>query len=253
MPMRDFDDSTLWRISAFERMRLETGNSGFAALDGRATLLPTTLLADLQRLEADPQNRDVLELMAACLRHREAAVLLLQVDQFVWPVTLFPASMLYHSPRDLVQAPITALAGIRVVDVEPPGVKPPGHWMHERVATADRYRPMVPLLWTLALQGPRRNLLVEIAGTAAYRALNAPTEQALAAPGAMGSAVERLRAQSASLREIAGWPGMSIERASRLVNALYLSQRLLVSRSHPAARAQPQDSPARTPWWKPRR
>jgi hypothetical protein len=28
--MRDFDDSTLWRISAYERLRAETGNSGFA-------------------------------------------------------------------------------------------------------------------------------------------------------------------------------------------------------------------------------
>src|SRR6187402_623581 len=138
MPLRNFDDSTLWRISAFERMRLQTGNSGFAALDGRATVLPTTLLAELGRIENDPQNRDVLELMAACMRHREPAVLLLQVDPFVWPVTLFPSSMLYHSPRDLAQAPLTALASIQVVDVEAPGVKPPRHWMHERVAAADR-------------------------------------------------------------------------------------------------------------------
>jgi len=253
MPLRDFDDSTLWRISAFERMRVQTGNSGFAALEGRATVLPTTLLADLGRIENDPQNRDVLELMAACMRHREPAVLLLQVDAFVWPVTLFPSSMLYHSPRDLAQAPLTALASIQVIDIEPPGVKPPGHWMHERIAAADRYRPLVPLLWTLALQGPRRTLLTEIAGNAAYRALSAPAEEALAAPGAMGSAAERLRAQSVPLREIAAWPGMSTERASRLINALYLSQRLLISRSQASARGQPQDGTARTPWWKPRR
>ena len=41
--MRDFEDSTLWRISAYERMRLERGSSVFAQL-GEPTMLPTTLL-----------------------------------------------------------------------------------------------------------------------------------------------------------------------------------------------------------------
>jgi len=38
------------------------------------------------------------------------------------------------------------------------------------------------------------------------------------------------------LRTIAGWPGMSHERASRLLNALYLGSELMITRSHPAAR-----------------
>jgi hypothetical protein len=42
--VRDFEDSTLWRVSAFERIRRETGSSGFMRLSG-PTLLPTTLLA----------------------------------------------------------------------------------------------------------------------------------------------------------------------------------------------------------------
>ena len=50
--MRDFEDSTLWRISAFERIRQQTGSSGFMRLTG-PTLLPTTLLADLRRLDAE--------------------------------------------------------------------------------------------------------------------------------------------------------------------------------------------------------
>ena len=56
------------------------------------------------------------------------------------------------------------------------------------------------------------------------------------APGALGSAVERLRRESVSLKTIAGWPGMSAERASRLLNALYLASELMITRSHPAAR-----------------
>ena len=73
-------------------------------------MLPTTLLADLDRLDADPANNDVLEIVAACMRHREAALLYLQYEELLWPVTLFPRSMLYHSPRDMALARGTGLA-----------------------------------------------------------------------------------------------------------------------------------------------
>jgi hypothetical protein len=51
--------------------------------------------------------------------------------------------------------------------------------------------------------------------------------------------MQRLRQGAASLREMAHWPGMSVERASRLLNALYLCGALMVTRSHPAARSAP--------------
>lgn len=233
--MRDFEDSTLWRISAFERIRRETGSSGFMRLSG-PTLLPTTLLADLRRLDADPVSSDVLEVIAACLRHREAALLCMQLDELVWPVTLFPNERLYHSPRDLAHASLTGLASLKLLMAEPPGVRPPGHWMHDRVAQAEHYRPLSPLLWSMALNGPRRTLLADIAGPAAYRLVLGASGQRPSAPGALGSALERLQHESVSLREIAQWPGMSTERASRLLNGLYLAGSLLTTRTHPAAR-----------------
>jgi hypothetical protein len=232
----DFEESTLWNMSAFERARQETGSSGFARLDG-PTLLPTTLLADLDRLRDDVDSGDALEVMAACMRHREPALLYLRHQDLVWPVTLFPSEMLYHSPRDLAQASAAGLATMKVLTAEPPGVRPPGHWMHERVAQAEHYRLLAPLLWSVALNGPRRTLLAEISGNAAYRAVHSPVGGQLTAPGALGSAVERMRRESVPLREIATWPGLSIERASRLLNALYLSSGLLVTRAHPAARS----------------
>src|SRR5437773_1279428 len=130
--MRDFEDSTLWRVSAFERARQESGTSGFARLQGDASVLPTTLVSDLDHLARDAQDNDVLEVMAACMRHQEPAL-----------------------------------------------------------------------------------------------------------PGALGGAMQRLRRESVSLRELAGWPGMSVERASRLLNALYLTGGLMITRSHPAARDEP--------------
>lgn len=235
--MRDFEDSTLWRISEFDRVRERSGGSAFAGLN-RATVLPTTLLADLRRLEGVAGD-EPLEVVAACIRHREPALLCLQYDGLVWPVTVFPRQMLYHSPRDLAQALPASLARITLISAEPPGVRAPGHWMHERVAQTEHYRPLLPLLWALALDGPRADLLAEIAGTAAYRALKDPQTDGVTLGGPLGSAALHLRRETVALRDIAGWPGMSVARASRLLNGLYLSSSLLVTRAHPAARAEP--------------
>jgi hypothetical protein len=233
--MRDFDDSTLWRISAFERLRTQHGG---LPREGAKTLLPSTLMSELQHLQFDtPGGGDPLEVIAACLRHHEAALLYLEHDGLVWPLTLFPLQRQYHAPRPLLP-PAADLRDVKLLGVEPPGVRPPGHWMHERIAHGERYAPLPPLLWALALQGPRRELLSEIGGTAAYRATlsRADTPQL---PGAFAPALQRLRTQSASLRTIASWPGMGLERASRLLNALYIVAGLVVTRTHPAARSEP--------------
>lgn len=236
--VRDFEESTLWHVSEFERVRQQSGGSAFARL-GSATLLPTTLLADLRRLDTAGTPDDPLEVAAACMRHREPALLCLQVEQLVWPVTIFPEQLLYHSPRDILLASHDSLAGLKLLTAEPPGVRPPGHWMHERVAAAELYRPLRPLLWMLALHGPRSALLAEIAGKAAYRALRSAEDDGLSLGGALRSAAQRLRHKTVSMREISGWPGMSVERASRLLNGLYLGSSLLATRAHPAARPEP--------------
>lgn len=232
--MREFEDSTLWRISAYERMRLERSSSAFAQL-GENTVLPTTLLADLRHLEARRESTDVLEVLAACLRHRQPALLCLQYEDVVWPVTVFPEQGVYHSPRDLALARPESLATAKLLSCDAAGLRPPGHWMHERVGRFDHYRPLKPLLWNMSLLGPRHELLAEIAGPAAYRA-TLSREQRPAGPGALGAAADRLRTQSASMRDINGWPGMSAERSGRLLNALYLVGGLIVLRAHPAAR-----------------
>jgi hypothetical protein len=233
--MAGSEPSTLWRLSDFERLRQEGLHEG----GGRPTLLPTTLLADLRRLESSPANGDPLEVLAACLRHQEAALLYLGIGAQVWPVTLFPRQELYHSPRaveDLGRS--DELAGMTCLSAERPGVRPPGHHEHERVAAADRYRPLRALVWALALHGPRHALLGEIDGRAAYRLASAALRDSPPLSGALGPAAERLRGAAAPLSQIARWPGMSVERACRLLNALYLSGALMVIRSHAVAREE---------------
>ena len=235
--MKGFDTSSLWRVSAFRRARREGSLDVDHGAD-RPTLLPTTLLADLRRLQGDGLEGDVLEVIAACLRNHEAALLYLEQGDFVWPVTLFPREGLYHSPRDAL-AEAAAMSGLRLLSIEPPGVRAPGSFMTERVAGADRYRPLTDLLWAAAMNGPRPTLLDEIGGRVAYRLVVSNKRALPPTRGAVASAILRLERDAAALRDIARWPGMSVERASRLLNALYLIGALLVSRSHPSARGAP--------------
>ena len=236
--MNDFDDSTLWRISGFERHRLQTGTSAFARLDG-PTLLPTTLMADLRRLESAGDEGDALEIVAACMRHHEAALVCMQLDGLVWPITLFPTQGVYHSPSDLLASKGVALGRLTALTTEPPGLRPPGDVKHDRVGDPAHYHPLPQLLWALALHGGRSDLLTEISGAAAYRATRRLADEGITATGAVRSAAETLLHETVSLRTIAGWPGMSLERAKRLLNGLYLVSALRITRGHPAARAEP--------------
>jgi hypothetical protein len=247
--VRNFEASTLWRVSEYDRVRQTTGTSGFDRLTSVATVLPTSLLADLRRLDANPASNDVLEIVAACMRHRQSALLVLQHEGLVWPVTVFPAQMMYHAPialHEKARASAGGLSDLRVLATEPAGVRAPGPWLvspQTDPAQASHYRHLQPLLWALALDGPKSTLLSEISGTAAYRAIRSPADEGLGVPGALGSACEHLRRETVSLRTIAGWPAMNVERASRLLNGLYLASALLVSRTHPSARNEP-----RTGW-----
>ena len=234
--MRDFEDSTLWRISEFERVRRLAGS---IYTGQRTTVFASTLQAELDVLGRKRGGGDVLEVMAALRRHREAGLVYLSYERMVWPMTVFPAEMIYHSPRDLLDSSPLGMRTMRVPRVEPPGVLPPGHWKTERVAVTSRYRPLAPVLWAFAMSGPRKALLGAISGTAAYRTLHDGGGEGPPSPGPLGAALERLQRGPVPLRELAVLPGMTVERASRLLNALYLLSNLMTTRAGPAARRPP--------------
>jgi hypothetical protein len=231
--MPEIETAALWPLRDFDEMR-HAASSSHAALQ-RQTQLSSTMQAELRVLERRRESTDVLEAVATILRLREPALLYLQCGDLVWPVTLFPEQMIYHSPCSLLLGTRREMAILQTLDIEPPGVRPPGHWMHDRVGAGESYHSLTPALWRLALDGPRADLLHEISGAATYRALRDPATQSLPAPGALGPTIKRMREQSAPLRKIAVLPGMSEERAARLINALYVTSNLIASRSHPSA------------------
>jgi hypothetical protein len=226
--------STLWSVSSFDELH-ERSLRG----SGRPTMLSSTLMAELASLERRNESSDALEVLAACMRLQEPALVYLRFAELVWPMTVFPAQMIYHSPRPLTEAPERSLGRVTVMSIEPPNVRPPGHPMSERIAGDEQYHSLAPALWRLALHGPRGKVLQEIGGTAAYRVLRNPRVDDLPLHGALTPAADRLRRESASLKQIAEWTGMSAERGARLLNALYLGANLMVSRSAPAARPEP--------------
>jgi hypothetical protein len=148
---------------------------------------------------------------------------------------VFPEERLIHCPIPLDQFVELPLTELRVMHVEPAVLRPPGDPESALVGEPRLHAPLAPLLWELAMRGSRSELLPEIAGPAVYRVTPGLDWSRLPVGGAALAAIERLRRESTNLRDIAEWPGMDRDRASRLLNALYLQAGLIVSRSHPHA------------------
>jgi hypothetical protein len=229
------DSGGLQRLSEFERQSPAQTGDVHAGHTRLASLNPS-LLQDLQG--ADPgadapggrsRGLDLMEVLAAALRHNRALQLHLELDYRVVPLAVWPQARVVQSPLHGEQLLALRLPDLRVLLVEPARTAPP--------ASGTVPSPLNVLLWELALRGARGTLLAPVAGTAAYRVAPGVDLQPLALSGTLAAAVERLRHTSTPLRDIAGWPGFDHDRAARLLNGLYLQAALIVSRTHPAAAA----------------
>jgi hypothetical protein len=232
----------LMRVSAFRRYLQDVP----AVVDGEAgasklSSLNPSLMQDLMRFDTADRAHDgleVLEVLAACLRHGRALLVHLQDGERVVPLTVFPVERLVHCPVDAAGLFAASATALRVLHVEPALLRPPGHAERARIGELRCHQPLGPLLWALALHGAREDLLPEIAGPAAYRVAPAFETAALPVGGVLAASVQRLQRATTPLREIAEWPGFDRARAMRLLNALYLQGALIVTRTHPAATSE---------------
>jgi hypothetical protein len=226
----------LMRVSAFQRYLDELVRVGNAdASSTRLSSLSPSLMQDLERFERNGRQSELLDVLAACLRHGYPLTVNLQWTDRVVPLTLFPAERLVHCPVAMPQFLESRLSELQVMQVEPAMLRAPGHRDASLVGEAQMYSPLAPLLWEMALRGARDRLLPEIDGTAAYRVAPGVSLRGLEMPSILGAAVNRLRRRTCNLREMASWPGLDRDRAMRLLNALYLQGGLIVSRMHPSA------------------
>ena len=224
-------DTELPRVSDYQR-RLHAaaaGSDGAPASTLQSTL-DRSLLLDLQRFEAQAHSPrlEVLEVVAAAVRHARPLRLLLQHEGLVLPLTVMPLERLVHAPLPLSQWGLLHWSALKVLQVEPAA-------KGGELTDESHLAPLGVVLWALALHGSRAELLPEIAGPAVYRIAPSTDLSSLSLAGPLASAMTRLRRQSTPLHEISGWPGFDRERAMRLLNGLYLQAGLIVTRTHPAA------------------
>lgn len=199
--------------------------------------LSPSLREDLSRFDQHEGGAEMLEVMAACVRHGERLTMQLHCGQHVVPLTVFPQERLAYSPLPMEELLSMPMHEMRVIHIEPAALCPPhsGDGDDSPVGQAQLYHPLAPLLWALALRGARDALLPEISGNAAYRIAPSIDLTPLLNSDLLVNAVERLRRETTNLRSLAEWPGLDTVRASRLLNAIYLQSALIVTRSHPDA------------------
>jgi hypothetical protein len=226
----------LMRVSSFRRYLDEAEPAeSIGAATTRLSSLNPSLLQDLLRFEREGRGSELLEVLAASLRHGRRLLVHVGLGRHVLPLTLFPREGLVHAPLTLAALLAERLQDLVVLHVEPALLKPPGLQHQPLQASAAECGPLAVLSWELALRGARDTLLPELRGVAAYRVTPAADLSVLNLGGPIGQAVARLRRETTNLREIAAWPGLDRERAIRMLNALYLQAALRVSRAHPAA------------------
>lgn len=233
-----FGEPELMRVSGFQHYLDElAGMAPEGRPSTRLSSLSPSLTQDLLRFEQHGRSADLLEVLAAAIRHSRSLTVHLQCGDKVVPLTLLPREHVAHCPLDLVSLLETDAAPLTVLQVEPAVLRAPGDREASLVGAPHLYGPMSKLLWAMAMHGARTELLPEVAGAAVYRVSPAFDLAVLRSDGPLRAVVQQLRREVASQRDIAGWPGMNRELAARLLNALYLQAGLIISRSHPAALA----------------
>ncbi|WKB51499.1 hypothetical protein [Eleftheria terrae] len=234
-----FGEPELMRASVFQRYLDELARQpGATTALPRLTALSPSLLADLQRFEHRPSGTEVLEVLAACLRHAQSVVVHCEAGGYVVPVTVFPRERLFHCPAEPDTYLLQRLALLKVLRIEPAVLRAPGNDEASLVAPLSCYHPIAPLLWDLAMRGSRTELLPEIAGNACYRTTPGLDLRMLPLTAAQRAVVRHMRTQPVTLRELSDLIGQGREHAVRLLNALYLQSGLIISRALPSSSAE---------------
>jgi hypothetical protein len=225
----------LMRVSAFVRyldeLKRESGDESLTRLSS----LNPSLLQDLLRFEQEGRRTELLEVVAAGVRHARPLAIYLQSNGRVLPLTIFPYERLVHGPMPMAEFLDQALADMIVLRVEPAVLRAPGDPEEALVGEPHLYQPLGPVAWELAMRGSREQLLPEIAGPAVYRIAGGVNLRELDVEGVVQDAVGQLQRGTRSLRELAEVPGMDRVLAQRVLNALYLQGGLIISRTNPSA------------------
>ncbi|MDH4060301.1 MAG: hypothetical protein OEU94_05765 [Aquincola sp.] len=199
---------------------------------GPSTLSPS-LLSDLQRFADEECETDLLPVLAASVRHAKALAMELHLGEADVMLLVFPREQTFRCSLDLCALPPEATTRLRLVRVGPV-------LESQSQATADAATPHVgilaKILWLLALHGARDELLPEIAGPVRYRLAPGVPLRSLPMDPWIQPLLQGLRGEPATIEELDTPTELARARARRLLNAIYLQGRLMVTRSLPMQR-----------------
>lgn len=125
-PTVPMGEPELWRASDYRRGLPPGAGTGTPPVDPRLRSLSPSLYADLVQGGDDGRPADLLEALAACLRHGCAATLQLEWDDHVLPLTIFPRERLVHVPLSGAQLRALPFDRLRLIEAEPAVLRPPG-------------------------------------------------------------------------------------------------------------------------------
>ena len=116
--------------------------------------LSPSLLQDLLRFENSGPQRELLEVLAACVRHTQAlAITVAAPDQPPLVLSVFPTDRQVHCVLPLADVLGGNLAALQVLEVQPARWRAPRSTEAHRIDHPDHYAPLGPLLWAVALRG----------------------------------------------------------------------------------------------------
>jgi hypothetical protein len=216
--------------------RLQDTSTGGLGAGSPLTALTPALADDLRRFERDGIQTELIEVVAASMRHGRNLLVMLEYGDHVLPLTLYPDRRLMHCPLPHDQLLSLRLTDLFVRSVELAQGRAPEQSLDALPQELQsQYASMVPLCWELALRGARAELLPEIPAHAAFRIPPGVALQGFELNGTMAAAVHRMKREATNLKEMSAWAGFDRERAMRLLNGLYLQSALMATRTHPAA------------------
>lgn len=217
-------------VSRFES-ELEPPSRPMSTL-GPTTLSPS-LLSDLQRFSGDVTDTDLLPVLAAAVRHATPLIMQLQLQGRIVALSVLPRDQQFKADLDLCALPAEEMSQLRLLHVGPM-LSSESH--AEPDPPALHVGGLSALLWRLALHGARDELLPEIAGPVRYRLAPGVPLRSLPMEAWSLPILHGLRREASTLHELAPRTLLERQRARRLLNAVYLQGRLMVTRSLPMQR-----------------
>jgi hypothetical protein len=199
-----------------------------------STLSPSTLSpslhSDVMRFAEEACDTDLLPMLAAIVRHVKPLSLHLHHGDRIIVLSVFPREQQFYCNVDVCALRADEIARLRLVYVSPVLASKSSDLADMGLP---HVRSLATLLWQLALHGARDELLPEIAGPVRYRLAPGVPLRALPMDSWVLPMLPCLRGEASTLEALAERTSVGLPRTRRLLNAIYLQGRLMVTRSLP--------------------